>query len=228
VSGGDRRSVARTAAAIGVATGTYGISFGVLSVAAGLSVAQTCAMSLLVFTGASQFAAVGVLGAGGSTAAAVAPALLLAGRNALYGLSLVPVLRGRLGARAVQSQLIIDETTAMARSQAEPAAAQFAFLATGVSVFLCWNVGTALGAVAGTGLANPASLGLDAMFPAAFLALLAPQLRRPGAPAAAIAGAVIATVLVPFTAAGVPILASALGVFAGLAARRRTPGSRGR
>ncbi len=223
LNGGDRRAVARTAAAIGIATGTYGISFGVLSVAAGLSVAQTCAMSLLVFTGASQFAVVGVLGAGGSTAAAIAPALLLAGRNALYGLSLVPVLRGRLGSRALQSQLVIDETTAMARAQAEPAAAHFAFIATGISVFVCWNAGTALGAVAGTGLANPSALGLDAMFPAAFLALLAPQLRRPGAPAAAVAGAAIAIVLVPLTAAGIPILASALGVFAGLAARRRAP-----
>ena len=221
MNGGDRRAVARTAAAIGIATGTYGISFGVLSVAAGLSVAQTCAMSLLVFTGASQFAVVGVLGAGGSTAAAIAPALLLAGRNALYGLSLVPVLRGRLAGRALQSQLVIDETTAMARAQSGPAAAQFAFIATGISVFVCWNAGTALGAVAGSGLANPSSLGLDAMFPAAFLALLAPQLRRPGAPAAAVAGAAIAIVLVPLTGAGVPILASALGVFAGLAARRR-------
>jgi 4-azaleucine resistance transporter AzlC len=227
VTGGDRRKVARTAAAIGIATGTYGISFGVLSVAAGLSVAQTCAMSLLVFTGASQFAAVGVLGAGGSAAAAIAPALLLAGRNALYGLSLVPVLRGRLGSRALRAQLVIDETTAMARAQSGAEAARFAFLATGVSVFVCWNAGTALGAVAGRGLADPSALGLDAMFPAAFLALLAPQLRRPGAPAAAVAGAAIATMLVPVTAAGVPILASSLGVVAGLAWRRRSVGSGG-
>lgn len=226
--GGDRRKVVRTAAAIGIATGAYGISFGVLSVAAGLSVAQTCAMSLLVFTGASQFAAVGVLGAGGSAAAAIAPALLLAGRNALYGLSLVSVLRGSLGSRALQAQLVIDETTAMARAQGGPGAAHFAFLATGISVFVCWNLGTALGAVAGTGLADPSALGLDAMFPAAFLALLAPQLRRSGAPAAAVAGAVIATALVPLTSAGVPILASALGVVAGLAARRRARGGTGR
>src|SRR3954464_12981634 len=107
------RAITRDALAIGVATGAYGVSFGVLAPAAGLSVAQTCAMSLLVFTGASQFAAVGVLGAGGSTAAAIAPALLLAGRNAVYGLSLVPVLRGHLGSRAAQSHLVIDETTAM-------------------------------------------------------------------------------------------------------------------
>jgi len=198
VTGADHRKIARTAAAIGIATGTYGISFGVLSVAAGLTLAQTCAMSLLVFTGASQFAAVGVLGAGGSAAAAIAPALLLAGRNALYGLSLVGVLRGRPASRAAQAQLVIDETTAMARAQDDAATARFAFLTTGISVFVCWNAGTALGAVAGRGLANPAALGLDAMFPA--------------------------TVLVPLTAAGVPILASALGVVAGLVARRRASG----
>jgi AzlC protein len=120
VSGGERRKIVRTAVAIGIATGTYGISFGVLSVAAGLTVAQTCAMSLLVFTGASQFAAVGVLGSGGSAAAAIAPALLLAGRNALYGLSLVSVLRGRPASRAVQSQLVIDETTAMPGHRTTP------------------------------------------------------------------------------------------------------------
>jgi predicted branched-subunit amino acid permease len=172
----------------------------VLAVAAGLSVAQTCAMSLLVFTGASQFATVGVIGAGGSAAAALA--------------------------RALRSHLVIDETTAMARAQDDPAAARYAFTATGISVFVCWNAGTAIGAVAGSGLADPASLGLDAMFPAAFLALLVPQLRRPGAPAAAVAGAVIATALVPFTAAGVPILASALGVVAGLALRSRGKAAR--
>src|SRR3954454_18244169 len=114
-----RDSILRSAIAIGVATGAYGVSYGVLAVAAGLSVAQTCAMSLLVFTGASQFAVVGVLGAGGSVAGALAPALLLAARNALYGLSLVPVLRGRRVSRAWQAQLVIDESTAMARAQGD-------------------------------------------------------------------------------------------------------------
>jgi 4-azaleucine resistance transporter AzlC len=188
----------------------------VLAVAAGLSVAQTCAMSLLVFTGASQFATVGVIGAGGSAAAALAPALLLAGRNALYGLSLVPVLRGSVLARALRSHLVIDETTAMARAQDDPAAARYAFTATGISVFVCWNAGTALGAVAGTGLADPSTLGLDAMFPAAFLALLAPQLRRPGAPVAAVTGAVIALTVLPFTPAGVPVIAALAGVVPGV------------
>src|SRR6476646_5272523 len=111
-----RTSIHRDAVAIGVAAGAYAVSYGVLAVAAGLSVAQTCAMSLLVFTGATQFAVVGVLGAGGSVSAALAPALLLAARNGVYGLSLVPILRGRLGRRALESQLIIDESTAMARA----------------------------------------------------------------------------------------------------------------
>jgi len=214
-------SIRRDAAAIGLATGAYAISYGVLAVAAGLSVAQTCAMSVLVFTGASQFAVVGVLGTGGGVAAALAPALLLAARNAVYGLSLVPVLRGRLATRAVQSQLIIDESTAMARAQPDPVTARRAFLATGVSVFICWNIGSLAGALVGSGLGDPRALGLDAMFPAAFLALLAPQLGGPGARTAAIYGALLAVVLVPFVPAGVPLLAAVLGVIPGVRAMRR-------
>jgi 4-azaleucine resistance transporter AzlC len=206
------RSIKRDAIAIGLATGAYGISYGVLAVAAGLSVAQTCSMSILVFTGASQFAVVGVIGAGGSVVAALAPALLLAARNSLYGLSLVPVLRGRLGSRAAQSQLIIDESTAMARAQDDPVSAHAAFLATGVSVFVFWNLGTLAGALVGGGIGDPRALGLDAMFPAAFLALLAPQLTRPVARTAAIYGGLLAVVLIPFTPVGVPILAAVLGV----------------
>jgi len=214
-------SIKRDAVAIGLATGAYAISYGVLAVAAGLTVAQTCAMSLLVFTGASQFAVVGVLGAGGSVLAALAPALLLAARNALYGLSLVDVLRGRLGTRALQSQLIIDESTAMARAQRDKGTARRAFLATGVSVFVCWNLGSLAGAVLGGSLGDPRALGLDAMFPAAFLALLAPQLGRPAARTAALYGGVLALVLVPFTPVGVPILAAVLGVVPATRALRR-------
>ena len=214
-------SVRRDALAIGLATGAYAVSYGVLAVAAGLSVAKTCAMSVLVFTGASQFAVVGVLGAGGGVAAAFAPALLLAARNALYGLALVPVLRGRLGSRALQSQLIIDESTAMARAQRDPVLAHRAFLLTGLSVFVFWNLGTLAGALLGTGLGDPRRLGLDAMFPAAFLALLAPQLTTAAARTAAICGALLAIVLVPFVPVGVPVLAAALGVIPGVVAMRR-------
>jgi len=164
---------------------------------------------------------VGVVGAGGGALAALAPALLLAARNAVYGFALVPVLRGGRARRALEAQLVIDESTAMARAREDPRAAHRAFLATGLSVFVCWNAGTLAGALAGGGLGDPRSLGLDAMFPAAFLVLLAPQLRRPGAPVAAVAGALIALVLLPFSPAGLPIIAAVLGVVPALATLRR-------
>ena len=213
--------VTRTALAIALAAGTYAISYGVLAVDAGLSVAQTCVMSLLVFTGASQFAVVGVLGSGGGTLAALAPALILAARNGLYGLSLAPILRGRLASRALQSHFVIDETTAMARAQDTPGEARRAFITTGVCLFVCWNVGTLIGALLGSGIGDPKSLGLDAMFPAAFLALLVPQLGRPGARLAAVCGGVVAVALVPFVPAGVPILAAVVGVVPAMRALRR-------
>ncbi len=211
-----RPAYAADAIGIGVATGVYGISFGVLAVGAGLSAAQACAMSLLVFTGGSQFAAIGVIAGGGSAATAVANALLLAVRNAAYGFSLASLLRGAWPRRALAAQLVIDETTAMARAQEDEADARGAFWLTGASVFACWNLGTLAGALAGSGLGDPGKYGLDAMFPAAFLALLAPQLRQPGAPAAALAGALIAVVLLPLTPAGVPVLAASLGVLVAL------------
>jgi len=212
--------IARDAFGIGLAVGVYAVSFGVLAVAAGLSAAQACVMSMLVFTGASQFAFVGVLATGGGALAAMAPAVMLAMRNAAYGLSLVTVLRGPLRRRALEAQLVIDESTAMARAEDDPRAARRAFLATGVSVWICWNAGTLGGALLGGGLGDPRALGLDAMFPAAFLALLAPQLRRPGAPVAALAGAVAALALVPFAPAGVPVIAALAGVVPGVLVAR--------
>jgi len=208
------------AVGIGIAVGVYGISFGVLAVAAGLSPAQACVMSMLVFTGASQFAFVGVLAAGGGALAAMGPAVMLAVRNAAYGVSLAPILPRRLRDRALLAQLVIDESTAMARAQEDPAAARRAFLATGVSVWLCWNLGTLAGALLGGGLGDPRTLGIDAMFPAAFLALLAPQLRRPGAPVAAVAGAMIAVTALPFAPAGVPVVAALAGVVPGVLVAR--------
>jgi 4-azaleucine resistance transporter AzlC len=205
-----------SAAGIGIAVGVYGISFGVLAVAAGLSPAQACVMSMLVFTGASQFAFIGVLAGGGGALAAMGPAVMLAMRNAAYGLSLVPILPKRLRDRALLAHLVIDETTAMARAQDDPGMARRAFLATGISVWLCWNAGTLIGALIGGGLGDPRALGLDAMFPAAFLALLAPQLRRPGAPVAAVAGAMIAVAVLPFAPAGVPVIAALAGVVPGV------------
>jgi len=212
------------AVGIGVAVGVYGISFGVLAVAGGLSPAQACVMSMLVFTGASQFAFVGVIAGGGGALAAMGPAVMLAVRNAAYGLSLTSILPERLRDRALAAHLVIDETTAMARAQSDPGAARRAFLATGVSVWVFWNAGTLVGALLGGGIGDPKSLGLDAMFPAAFLALLAPQLRRPGAPVAAVTGAAIALALVPFAPAGVPIVAALAGVVPGVLAGKGVRG----
>ncbi|MCW3010109.1 MAG: AzlC family protein [Solirubrobacterales bacterium] len=209
---------AADALGIGLATGVYGISFGVLAVGAGLSVAQACAMSLLVFTGGSQFAAVSVVAVGGSMATAVVNGLLLGVRNTAYGLSIATLLRGGLGRRMLASHLVIDESTAMARAQEEPGEARGAFWLTGFAVFVLWNLGTLGGALAGSGL-DPGTFGLDAMFPAAFLALLAPQLRQRDAPTVALVGALIAVVLVPLTPAGVPVLAASLALL--VAVRRR-------
>jgi 4-azaleucine resistance transporter AzlC len=207
--------VSRDALSIGFATGVYAVSFGVLSVAAGLSVAQTCVLSLLTFTGASQFSFVSVIAAGGAVSAALPPALLLAARNGVYALSLKRVLRHR----AVEAHFVIDETTAMAHAQEVPADKHRAFVRTGASVFLFWNAGTLIGALVGGGI-DPRDFGLDALFPAVFLALLAPQLRRAGAPAAAVAGALVAVALLPLTPAGVPVMASAVVGVAVLARRR--------
>ena len=206
-----RDRVFKDAVSIGLATGIYAVSFGVLSVAAGFSVAQTCVMSLVTFTGASQLTFVSVLGAGGTAAAALPPALLLAGRNTIYALSLKSVLRGGRLRRALDAHLVIDESTAMAHAQREPADKRRAFLLTAVAIFITWNAGTLLGALAGGGLGDPRDYGLDAIFPAIFLALLVPQVRDRAALGAALLGAAIALVLLPLTPAGVPVMAAVLG-----------------
>src|SRR3954469_10937377 len=208
--------ISRNALAIGVATGVYGISFGVLSVETGLSLLQTMAMSLLVFTGATQFSVVATIAAGGGLPTALGNGLLLAARNTAYGFAMAPLLRGSLLRRLIGSQIVIDESVAMARAQDDPESSRRGLLLTGAAVYVFWNAGTVIGALAGEAIGDPAAFGLDAMFPAAFLALLAPQLRQPGAPRAAIAGALIAAALVPFTPVGVPVLAASLGVLAGV------------
>ena len=202
--------ILRNALSIGLATAVYAVSFGVLSVAAGFSIAQTCVMSVACFTGASQLTFVSVVGAGGGVAGALAPALLLAGRNALYALSLKGILSGTAPKRALRAQVVVDETTAMAHAQPTLAARRRAFDLTALCLFTAWNIGTLVGAIAGRGLGDPRDYGLDAVFPAVFLALLVPQLREPDATRAAVAGALIALALLPITPAGVPIIASAL------------------
>jgi 4-azaleucine resistance transporter AzlC len=218
----ETRPILRDAMGVGAAVGAFGVSFGALAVASGLSPAQTIATSLLVFTGASQFAFIGVLAGGGGALAALVPAVLLAVRNCLYGLSLVPVLGGRTGRRLLKAHLVIDESTAMARAQRSTALAHRAFLATGVSVLVLWNAGTIAGVAFGRAVGDPRALGLDAMFPAAFLALLAPQLARSGARSTALLGGMLAVACVPFTPAGVPVVVACAAVVPALARSRRT------
>ena len=194
------------------------MSFGAAAVTAGLSTLQACVLSLLLFTGASQFALVGVLGAGGSAVAAVAGALLLGTRNTLYAVrlsSLVPVRGPR---RLLAAQLTIDETTGMATA-APPGLAGTAFWATGARVYVLWNLATLAGAVGAARLGDPRSLGLDAAVPAAFLALLAPQLRTTELRTSALAGALVAAAAVPLTPPGVPVLLAGLVVVPALVRR---------
>jgi predicted branched-subunit amino acid permease len=203
-----RRTVLRNATGVGLAVGAYGLSYGALATTSGLSVLQTCALSVLAFTGGSQFALVGVLGSGGSAASGVATALLLGSRNTLYGLRLAPTLQARGARRAVAAHLTIDESTAMAVGQDDEQSARLAFWATGLTVFVLWNVATLLGAVGATALGDPKALGLDAAVGAAFLALLWPRLRDQGAWVVALLGAGVALALTPLVSPGLPILAA--------------------
>lgn len=205
-----RRGVIRDALGIGIATGAYALSFGAISTTAGLSLLQTCALSLLMFTGASQFAFVGVVGAGGSVWAGAATAALLGSRNALYGVRLSSLLDGSRWKRARAAHFVIDETTAMAIARESAADSRLAFWATGIAIFTLWNLGTLIGALATHALPDPKVLGFDAAPPAAFLALLAPRLHAREPMAIALGAGVVALVCLPFLPAGLPLLVVAL------------------
>ncbi|MGI8900291.1 MAG: AzlC family ABC transporter permease [Nocardioides sp.] len=223
----ERAAILRDSLAVGVATGAYGVSFGAIGVASGLNPAQTCALSLLVFTGASQFALVGVIASGGAPMSGAATALLLGSRNTLYGLRLAPLLGWSGWRRAAAAHLLIDESTAMAVNRDTRTAARTAFLGTGLAVFSLWNLATLGGALAGEALGDPRTYGLDAAVGAAFLALLWPRLDDRLARIVALAAVVLALGLVPVTAAGVPVLAAAgVALLAGVLTARRDPGSR--
>lgn len=205
----ERRAVVRNCLGVGIAVGTYGAAFGAASVAAGLSTLQTCLLSLFAFTGGTQFAVVGVVAGGGGAAAALGSGLLLGSRNALYAMRLAPLLRARGVRRLVAAHGTIDESTAMAIGQSDPELSRTAFWWTFGSVFVVWNLATLLGAAGTSAFGDPTRFGLDAVVPAAFLALLAPRLREGRVERrVAIGGAVIAAVLIPITPAGVPVLAA--------------------
>lgn len=201
------------AISVSIATGAYAISFGALSVAAGLDLWQTMALSLLVFSGGSQFAFVGVIAAGGSPGAAIATSTFLGLRNGFYGVGLAPVMRPMHGfRRAWAAQVTIDESTAVALAQPaeDVPARRRGFWWTGVGVFLAWNAITVVGALLGARIGDPAQWGLDAAAAAAFLGLLWPRLATRRAQAVAGASAILALALTPLLPAGLPILLAAL------------------
>lgn len=213
-----RRTVLRQAGSVGLASGTYGLSFGALAVAAGLDVWQTWAMSLLVFTGASQFAFVAVLAAGGSGATAVATSTLLGVRNGLYGLQVTDWLGVRGWRRAAAAQLTIDESTAVGVAQDTDPARRLGFWATGLSVLVLWNGSTLLGAVLGSAVGDPRRFGLDGAAAAAFTGLLWPRLRSREGVATAGLALVLALGVAPYVPAGIPVVVAALAaVVMGLA-----------
>ncbi len=220
-----RSAVLRNAAGIGVATGAYAISFGAVSTAAGLSVLQTCVLSLAMFTGASQYALVGVLGSGGGALPAISTAVLLGTRNTFYGLRLSSLLGARGPRRLVAAQLVIDESTAMSLTQPDDRANRLGFWATGASVYVLWNLGTLIGALGAHALANPRAVGLDAAAPAAFLALLAPRVRSVASLRVALLAAAIAMASVPLLPVGGPVLVAALVAIVVGAVTARSPAS---
>ncbi|MEV7980383.1 AzlC family ABC transporter permease [Streptomyces sp. NPDC086519] len=220
-------AVVRDALGVGVAVGLSGFAFGVTSAGSGLGLLQTCALSLLVFTGASQFALVGALAAGGNPLTAAAGAFFLGVRNAFYGLRLSQVLALPRAVRPFAAQWVIDETTAVTLAQPTRRAARIGFTVTGLSLYVLWNLTTLLGALGAKAVGNTDAWGLDAAGPAVFLALLAPMVKTTTDRAVAALAVLLGLGLLPVLPAGVPVLAAALAAPAALFVSGRRSG-RGR
>jgi predicted branched-subunit amino acid permease len=201
---------ARVGLSIAVATGLYGISFGALSVASGLSVLQTSALSLLLFSGGSQFAFIGVIAGGGNPIAAAGASALLGIRNAVYGMQVNALISPHGWRRFVAAQVTIDESFATSSGQTEPVEQKRGFWVSGLGIFVLWNIFTLLGALAGSAIGDPKNWGLDGAAVAAFLALLWPRLKSREAGAIAIVCALATVLAIPFVPPGIPILIAAV------------------
>jgi predicted branched-subunit amino acid permease len=205
------RSTIRDSLSVSLTVGAYGIAFGAASVAAGFSVLQSCFLSLITFSGASQFALVGIMSSGGTALAGIATASLLGFRNSLYGLRMSPLLKAKGLKRMLAAHVTIDESTGVALSQERfgPVAMRAGFWMTGLGVFLFWNLFTLAGAIGAKAMGNPASWGLDAAVPAAFLGLVWPRLTSPLDRVLAVSAMALALALTPLLPAGLPIIATA-------------------
>ncbi len=209
-----RKEIVSNSISIGIAVAMYGVSFGALGTTTGLTISQTMALSLLMFTGASQFTLVSTLASGGTALTAVVASWLMGTRNAAYSMRMTPILKTKGAGRLVAVQLTIDESTAMGLAQDETAfagrASRLAFWATGLSVYLLWNLATFIGAVSVSSIGDPKALGLDAAIAAGLFALVWPQIKTRIDLSVALGGALIALTFTPFVAPGIPVLAAAL------------------
>ena len=206
------RATATQSLSVSFAVGLYGIAFGAAGIAAGFSILQTCLLSLLTFSGASQFAVVGVMGAGGSALSGIATASLLGIRNTLYGLRMAPILQVKGWKKVVAAQVTIDESTGVAIGQEDLGidAMRQGFWLTGFGVYILWNFFTLLGSLGAQAMGNPSAWGLDAAVPAAFLGLVWPRLLSKFEKTLAVSALVIAILVSPFIAAGLPIILTSL------------------
>ena len=202
--------VERTSLSVAFTVGLYGAAFGAAGITAEFSILQTCLLSLLLFSGASQFAVVGIMGAGGSAVSAIATATLLGFRNALYGLQLAPILKVTGLKRIIASQITIDESTAVSTLQSNDSDRRRAFYLTGFGVYIFWNLFTFLGALGASAIGDPSVWGLDAAVPAAFCGLVWPRLKDKRLFLISACAIILALLLTPITPAGIPIITTVL------------------
>jgi predicted branched-subunit amino acid permease len=217
------RATVTQSLSVSFTVGLYGVAFGTASIAAGFSMLQTCLLSLLTFSGASQFAVVGVIGAGGSALSAITTASLLGIRNMLYAMRMAPILKVRGFTKIIAAEVTIDESTGVAIGQESLGAdaMKHGFWLTGIGVYIFWNFFTVLGALGAQAMGNPSSWGLDAAVPAAFLGLVWPRLIGNFERALAASSLILAVALSPILGAGLPIISTALlAVAFGWTARR--------
>jgi 4-azaleucine resistance transporter AzlC len=205
-----KNQVDRTALSVAFTVGLYGAAFGAAGVTAGFSILQTCLLSILLFSGASQFAVVGIMGAGGSAVSAIATSTLLGFRNALYGLQMAQILKVKGLKRILAAQITIDESTAVATLQENDADRRRGFYITGIGVYVFWNLFTFLGALGASAIGDPSVWGLDAAVPAAFCGLIWPRLKNKTHFVVSAVAIAWALVLTPITAAGIPIITTVL------------------
>jgi len=203
-----------------LAGGLVALSFGVVARDVGLSAIAAIVMSAIVFAGSAQFAAVAILAAGGGVAAAIGAGALMNSRFLMMGVALAPSLPGRWPWRVAQGQTVVDASWAIA-ARGDGTFDRWLLFGTTSVQYVTWSLGTIVGSLGGGALGDPDKLGLDAIYPAFFVALLVGEARTGRARGAAAIGALVALALVPIAPAGIPVLAASVGALLGLTQRAR-------